>query len=195
MQPKAIWGMSRRAWLPLLVAAVLTPAILVLTPAPVVAQTKHEYKFNPAKLSWQEYRRDDLGFRIEMPGAPEVMADESPDKLSKETSAELMFDRVTFAVIVRESPQIGALTFAQADEELVYFANCLEPLWGVKPKLTRFTMNGTPGLEFIFERKDWIMHYRAVVYGGSLIVVSVDDSIGQAAQRFLKSFALLPVPR
>jgi hypothetical protein len=51
---------SRRRLMSVLAAAASTSAVLVATTAPARAD------------DWQEYLRDDLGFRIEMPGEPEV---------------------------------------------------------------------------------------------------------------------------
>jgi hypothetical protein len=71
----------------LLGAAAVAPAALLLPPVPVAAQTRQEYEFDPAGPRWREHRRDDLGFRVEMPGEPMVMTDESPGQ-SKQTVAD-----------------------------------------------------------------------------------------------------------
>jgi len=51
---------SRRRLMSVLAAAVSTSAVLVATTSSARAD------------DWQEYLRDDLGFRVEMPGEPEV---------------------------------------------------------------------------------------------------------------------------
>src|SRR5689334_17396004 len=56
--------------------------------------------FKPAELVWAEYRREDLGFRIEMPGKPQIAVGNDP--ALKETIVELSYDVVTFSVTVLE---------------------------------------------------------------------------------------------
>ena len=56
--------MSRRALLPLIAATALSPALFV--PSAVRAQG----------AVWQIYRRDDLGFEIDMPGKPKIEVEE-----------------------------------------------------------------------------------------------------------------------
>src|SRR5262245_49362929 len=51
---------SRRRLMSVLAAAVSTSAVVVATTSPARAD------------DWQEFFREDLGFRIEMPGEPEV---------------------------------------------------------------------------------------------------------------------------
>src|SRR5262245_37215977 len=167
--------------------------------SPAVGQTKHEYKFDGAKLIWQEYRRDDFGFRVEIPGEPMIIVDESPDKRSKETFADVMFDRVTFGVTVWEFPGRGRMTSQQANETLDHIARGFQVTYGIEPRTNRFTMSGAPGREDIFEFSDSIMQYRSVVHGGRIIRISFsrdlpDVDIRPAGERFLQSFALLPVP-
>jgi hypothetical protein len=59
-------------------------------------------------------------------------------------------------------------------------------------------MSGSPRREDIFAYKDSIMHYRTVVHGGRVIQISVlsssEPDIKPAAERFLHSFTLHPVP-
>jgi hypothetical protein len=195
MQSKPMLGMSRRACLPLITAAAAWPAMLVSASIQAAGQTKHEYKFNPANLTWREYRRDDLGFRVDMPGEPTIMTVET-NKRSNETSADVMFDRVTFGVTVWENPEFRKLTSQQAYEKLERTARIMQLTYGgIRPELTRITLNSAPGLECIFE----FMHYRTVVNEGRAIQVSVlsqhpDDDIKPAGQRFFQSFTLLPIP-
>src|SRR5262245_20583594 len=67
---------SRRTCLSLLATAVATPA--VLAPTAPTAQAADQSRFKPAELTWQEYRNEAFGFRIEMPGRPEVFLDPDP---------------------------------------------------------------------------------------------------------------------
>src|SRR5262245_22602781 len=107
---------------PLFAAAIVASAILVSVIAPVAGQTKHEYKFVPAKLSWQEYRREDFGFRVEVPGEPMVMINGGPEQWPKETFVEVMFDRVTFGMTIWDYPRRGSMTPQQANETLDHIA-------------------------------------------------------------------------
>jgi hypothetical protein len=194
------WTASpREAFLPFLAVAIVVSAILVSLTAPVAGQTKHEYEFDPAKLIWQEYRRADLGFRVEIPGEPMVTINGSPGQRSTETFADVMFDRVTFGVTIWEYPRRVGMTLQQANETLDHIARGFQGTYGVEPKVTRFTMNGAPGREDIFEFKDSIIQYRAVVHGGRVIQISFarelpDVDIMPAGDYFLRSFTLLPVP-
>jgi hypothetical protein len=192
---KANTDMPRRGLI--LGLACSAAAALVLPLAPVAAQTTQAYNFDASKLAWQQYLRNDFGFRIEFPGRPRMMDDESPR--SKGTSAEVMFDRVTFGVTVWEFPSGGTMTSAEANKELDGVAYVRALTFGVKPLTTRFIIDGSPGREDIFEFKDSIMHYRSVVHGGRIVQVSVlrsqpDDDIKLAADHFLQSFTLLPTP-
>ena len=54
-----------------------------------------KFIFKPAELTWQEYRRDDFGFRVEMPGKPKVYLDPDPAPFVKQTLVELPFDEVS----------------------------------------------------------------------------------------------------
>jgi hypothetical protein len=189
--------MSRRAWLSLFACAAIAPAVLALATVPVAGQTKYEYKFDPAKLTWQEYRRNDFGFRVDLPGEPTIITAEGPGQ-PKTPEADVMFDRVTFGVTVNELG--GAPTPQQANRVLDGLARGLQLTYGIEPKNSRFTMNGAVGREDIFEFKDAIMHYRAFVHGGRIIQVYVhrqlpDDDVRPAAQLFFQSFALLPLAR
>lgn len=193
MSSKPTLDVSRRACLALLGGAAVSPAMLVLAPAPVAALTKQESKFDAAELSWREYRRDDIGFRVEVPGEPKT--DESPDNPGF-TGVVVSFDRVTFGVTVMDFGEDHVLPGGLI---LYGHAKLQQFSFGIKPKSSRFTMNGTPGREDIFESKDKIMHFRSVFHSGRIIQAYVEwclpDDIKPAAQRYLQSFALLPVSR
>ena len=107
MLSRPIPRLSRRACLARLAALPLATAALASFPAPVLAQRKHEYKFDPANLAWRAYRRDDFRFHLDMPADPAI--DENPEP--KEMTAEVMFDRVTFGVVVKESASVMVPTF------------------------------------------------------------------------------------
>jgi hypothetical protein len=187
----------RNSLVPLLAAAIVGSAILVWGNAPVAGQTRHENKFDPAKLTWQEYRREDFGFRVEVPGEPMVMINRSPEQWPKETFVEVMFDRVTFGMTIWDYPRRGSMTAQQANETLDHIARGFQSTYGVEPKVNRFTMNGAPGREDIFEFTDSTIQYRAVVHGGRVIQIAFarelpDVDIKPAGERFLRSFTLLP---
>lgn len=126
-----------------------------------------------------------------------IATDDNPEK-PKTTVADVMFDRVTFGVKVREFRKDRTTTTRRAKEMLDGIAAALEVMFGIKPESSRFMMNGSPGREDIFEFKDGVMHFRAVVHGGRLIQTYVhwylpNVDIKPAAQRFLQSLTLLPV--
>ena len=169
----------------------------MLALAPAAAQTADEFVFKPGKLTWQEYRRDDFGFRVEMPGEPKVYLDPDPAPFVKQTLVELPFDKVSFSVTIKEHDR--TLTLAQENELLDRFGSIIQRALGGKG-FTRFTMNGYPGREDVDEQKDdFRAVYRNVVVGKRVIQLNVGWYPGAdtnaAAQRFLRSFTLLPGAR
>src|SRR5215467_9950210 len=59
---------------------------------------------------WQEYRRTDLGFRVEMPGVPQMEAEQ--DDLTWSIEAHVDYEQTLFAICWQE------WSSAQIEEEL-----------------------------------------------------------------------------
>jgi hypothetical protein len=170
--------LSRRSCLPLLAAVVLSPVL-------------------PARAAraqgdvWQAYRRDDLGFEVEMPGTPKIEVEESQDQDDpsvKSVSAEVTFEDTLFAAGYQEYRRPTSV-----EEELRAQRWAARAGLGKIASETRFMMNGLPGVEVVFED---LMIVRIVVAGNRRFLVSVGGPQGgqdnPSARRFLNSFKLLP---
>jgi len=176
--------------------AVVVPAFVGSAPASARAPTAEEFKFDPAKLSWRVFWRADLGFSVELPGEPEITAYELPDGSFKDTEAEVGFDVVRFNVLVREPARGGPITAAEAPRLLDAMGEAVQKAYQ-GAGFSRFTLNGCPGREDIILHKDGFKATcRAVVCGGRFISANVwwtsRDDTDPAAERFLRSFRLLP---
>ena len=140
----------------------------MLALAPAAAQTADKFVFKPGELTWQEYRRDDFGFRVEMPGEPNIEAQQSG------MHAEVSFDVAAFGVTVRETTQGRAITSEEAAAVLDAQGKAIQASYpGIKFHLTRFTMNGCPGREDKVVGTAGTDIYRAVVCGGRYILLTV----------------------
>ena len=161
--------------------------MLALDSKPVAAAEMS--KFKSAEVTWQEYRRDDLGFRIELPGKPEITVEKDP--AFKETVVELPFDVMTFSVTVVEFPKV--LSAQQAEQELEGRGVAQKAVGATGS--SEFTIDGFPGRENVAETRDYKAVYRNMVVGNRTILVNVGwhptVDTDAAAQRFLQSFALV----
>jgi acetyl esterase/lipase len=171
--------LSRRSCLPLLAAVVLSPVL-------------------PARAGdvWQAYRRDDLGFEVEMPGTPKIEVEESQDQDDpsvKSVSAEVTFEDTLFAAGYQEYRRPTSV-----EEEVVGQRWVARTMPAKIASETRFVMNGQPGVEVVFDGMGGtaFMIVRIVVAGNRRFLVSVIGSQGgpdnPSARRFLNSFKLLP---
>ena len=79
-------SMSRRGFLPLVAGAALSPVVLV----PQAARAQG--------ANWQIYRREDLGFEIEMPGKPKIEVEEfeRDDLAVKSITAVVDVEQISF---------------------------------------------------------------------------------------------------
>jgi hypothetical protein len=189
-------SLSRRDCIGALAVAVV-PAFIRSAPA------AEDPKFDPAKLSWRVFSRDDLGFSVELPREPQfsdgVNVDALPDYSFKYTAADIRFDDVTFSIAVMEPIGRGLITPEEEPKLLDTMGEAVqkgkEP--GMQSGFARFTMNGCPGREDTVRGKDdFRTTYRSVVCGGRLFQaaamwVSRGDT-NPAVERFLHSFRLLP---
>jgi hypothetical protein len=190
---------SRRDCIGALAVAAVVPAFFRSAPASAHAPTEEEFKFDPAKLSWRVFQRDDFGFSVELPREPEISIDQAPGNPFKNTAAEVWFDVVTFNVLVREPIRGGPITAAEGPKLLDAIGEAVQK--GMQGAgFSRFTMNGCPGREDVVVHNDGFKGtYRTIVCGGRVIQICVlwvsRDDTDPAAERFLRSFRLLPGQR
>lgn len=174
---------SRRRLMSVLAAAASTSAVLVATTSVVRAD------------DWQEYRRDDLGFRIEMPGKPEV-----------ETKKEGLGDQIERVIDAQASDDEDDGRFGvhcteyrepvSAEQEYSRFRDGLRLAGLSVTRESVLTINNVAAREFIRESSDGANFvHRLLVVGRRTIGISVygdhDIHESQGVQRFLRSFALL----
>jgi hypothetical protein len=176
-------ALSRRACLAALAAATLAPAAL-----PAWAQIDwHRVDI------WKPYRREDLGYEVEMPGEPEI--EEEQDEDGQSVHAELLFVGMMFGV--------DHVTFKRDVTIDVVSRQQRKAAQSLNGKITReapFTMDGFPAIEIVSELEDaFVTIMRAVVIGNRIIAVDVvggpDVAADPSALRFLNSFKLLPTSR
>jgi hypothetical protein len=168
----------------LILAGAAAPTALAIKPAHGQADT------------WREYRRDDLGFRIEMPGEPkvEVKEDEFKDIIIRTVEADVSQGTTNFGVRCDEYAQP-----VSADELFVRFRHGMQ-LGGMGiTRETSLVMNGFPAREFVRESPDLNFIRREVVVGNLTIAAMVfgerDIHMSDAARRVMASFELLRRPR
>ena len=170
---------SRRALLPLIAASALAPALLL----PSVARAQG--------AMWQIYRREDLGFEIEMPGRPEIQKERIDGQTSVEASVEV--DQMLFGIGYREYEEAVSVQEMAAAQRLA-----ARSLGTTITRETMITMNGFPGIEVIIESNLLSMAMRIVLIPerkrSISAMVSGHGRLSENAsvRRFLDSFKLLP---
>jgi hypothetical protein len=171
---------SRRRFMYLLAVVTSTSAVLGLN----AARTQGSV--------WREYRRDDLGFRIEMPGEPkiEVKDNEFKDNWIRSVGAQVQYEEMLFAVDYAEYRQIHS-----ADDELRTFREGMR-LTGFTTREIPLVVDGFPACDFIEESELSINFiHRVVVVENVIIIISVvgGRSIHSSptGRRVLDSFRLL----
>jgi len=141
---------------------------------------------------WHEFRRDDLGFRIEMPGEPkiEVEDDDYKDIWIRTTDAEVKLANMLLGAHCTEWKDV------QSPEQ--QFGHFREGMRAAGVSVTRevpMTMNGFPAREFIREAEDLNYIHRLVVMEKLTIGVSAHGERGMHSdpivRRFFDSFRLL----
>jgi len=168
--------------------------LLRLLTAPALAQTSQE--------SWQDFRREDLGFKIEMPGTPKVENDESAvdGKTIKSVSAQVDFDERTLGVSYEQlsEPVVMTADTPQFREDCDGRRKHLEKALVVKgTSHTQTAPNSqVPMCEIRLQTQGFHAIARAFVLRDrtiQVIVTSLRPIEGDAVvQRFLDSFELLP---
>ena len=169
-----------------------TAAAPMLIPLPAAAQAQ----------SWREFRRADLGFRVEMPDDPEVNVDEDQGDAGpiKSTEAELEHGDLFFAARHSEHPK-GSLSSKSAKDLLDGVRDeIVENLGFALVSDNRMSQDGFPAGEFVFDGDDFQAILRLVVVGDRMISVRAEGSgrsikSNPMVQRFLASFTILPGAR
>lgn len=169
-------ALPRRVLLRLIAAAALSPALMPRAQA----------------QDWQTWRRDDLGFAVEMPGQPSVSEDKTDDGWST-IDAEVTFANMLFAVAHQVSPQPPV----SLEEYLVAQRMASRHLGMPVVRETRFTMNGFSGVEIVSAGHTFSQVIRVVVMGNSTVALLVNGERTHeqpAARRFLDSLKLFRSP-
>jgi hypothetical protein len=142
---------------------------------------------------WEPYRREDLGFEVELPGEPEI--EEEQDADAKSVFVGFLFIGMMFGV--------DHVTFRRDVTIAEIVSQQHKAAKNLKSRIARekpFTMDGFPAIEIVHEMEDdFVSIMRAVVMGNRAIAFNVtggpDIAANPSAQRFLSSFKLLPVAR
>jgi hypothetical protein len=142
--------------------------------------------------AWREYRNTEMGFRVEMPGAPKVEEQngDASDPFIRSVEAQVEFNDMLLGVHCTENR-------AATSAEEQYKRQREEMVAGGMP-VTREearTVSGNPAREFIRESGDLNYIYRVVNAGKRTIAVSVfgERNIhgNPNVRRFLDSLTLL----
>lgn len=170
-------SMSRRSLLPLIAGAALSPVLLA--PSAVRAQG----------ANWQLYRREDLGFEIEMPGRPEVREDRIDGMRS--IDAEIDVDRILFGASYHEFEEDISVEQVAAAQRMA--ARQL----GIKAtRVTTIKVNGVAGLDVVSESDALSMVLRIIIKEKRSISAGATGhgllSENPVVRRFLDSLKLLP---
>jgi hypothetical protein len=142
---------------------------------------------------WQEYRRDDLGFRIELPGMPKVEVEEGDDITVRSTDVALDHDRMILGAHCME--------YKKAEDARTELGrgNAMRATGMSTTGESALVMNGFPARQFIRESDGGNYIRRVVVMDNLAISVMVvgDRSIHSnvTVRRFLDSFKLLRLAR
>jgi hypothetical protein len=143
---------------------------------------------------WQEYRRDDLGFRVEMPGQPTINQ-EKRRLHDYGFHADVEYNSILFSVQYLEN---------DTDSEEVMFKNT-HSAFSMLAAINRqaiierpITMSGLRGQEIIIEGKGKGIIARLFALNNKVFVMLVNEGDGVGpdnpnVRRFFDSF--VPVPR
>jgi hypothetical protein len=177
---EVVW--SRRRLMSVLAATAATSAVVVATTSPARAD------------DWQEYLRDDLGFRIEMPGEPEVDVKEDgvDARIVRLIDAQVDDDDDDglFGVHCTEYRDL-----VSAEQEYQLFREGMRLGGLAVTRESALMINGVPAREFIRESDGINFVHRLLVVDRRTIGISVygDRDIHDSGEvrRFLRSFMLL----
>ena len=141
---------------------------------------------------WQEYRRDDVGFRIEMPGAPRIRVQKGDpeDNWTTSTDAQLRYQHEFFAVSWTEFKDIVSV-----EDEYTRFRDMMTRAGYQIEEDIPLTLNDVPAREFIIETGNINFVRRIMVARNFTIAIhamgarNIHNS--PTVRRFLDSFKLL----
>jgi hypothetical protein len=168
--------------------------LLIFIVAAISAGLLSQYGARTQEI-WREYRRDDLGFRVEMPGEPTINQ-EKRGTHEYGFHADILYNSILFSVQYLEY---------DTDSEEIMFKNMrsafsmLAALNGVKAVEYPISTNGLRGQEFIFpEVKGTGLIARQFALNKKVTVVLDIEGAGvgpsnTSVRRFLESF--MPLPR
>jgi hypothetical protein len=172
---------SRRNVLPFLTVAACAPVLLSLTAARAQGDV------------WREFRRDDLGFRVELPGEPEIeeQEDDVKDIWIRSVDAQVDYEKILFGIHHTEYKDV-----ISPEEEFRLTSEGLRTAGFPATREAPLTINGFPAREFICEADDNInMIHRRIVMGRFTLGVGIagerEIHASPLTRRFLESFKLL----
>jgi len=143
---------------------------------------------------WQEFRRDDVGFLIEMPGVPkiEVQKGDPQDSWIRSTDAQVRYQQEIFDVSWTEFKDA-----ASAEEEYRLFRELMSRAGYQIEDDTPLTLQGAPAREFIIETGHINFVRRIVAVRNLAIGIHATGARNihhsPSGRRFLDSFRLLRV--
>jgi hypothetical protein len=169
---------SRRAFMPLVATAFLSPAVIATARAQGVA--------------WEIYRPEGLGFEVEMPGKPKIATEkfERDDPVVKSIAAEVDVDQVAYGASYAEYRDPAFLEQEVAAQQML--ARALE----ARMRVTPFTLDGIEGRHIVMESTGLNGIVRIVVTNNRRIMLNVmgnpEIHTSATVRRFFDSFKLLP---
>ena len=173
----ATTSLSRRGFL---VAGACASA--VLAPTAVRAQAN----------IWQEYRRDDVGFRIEMPGEPKLKIEKGDpgDNWITSTNAQVRYQHELFDVSWTEFKGIVAV-----EDEYKRFRNMMTGAGYQIGEDIELTVSDVPAREFVIETGSINFVRRIMAVRNLALAIHVlgarNIQNSPTVRRFLDSFKLL----
>jgi hypothetical protein len=139
---------------------------------------------------WREFRRNDAGFRIEMPGVPTVEDDKgiAGDRWIRMISADVEYEQISFGLTYVEYKQ------ALSEEEWFRgFARVLTSTFKIVAE-TPLTMNGFRGREIIAVEEsvelNFVYRMFALNDNATVIINAGGPVANPNVRRFLDSFML-----
>jgi hypothetical protein len=182
------WVIGNKKWSRRHVAWALAGAATTLTALSALSRAA----LAEAAAAWREFRNDEMGFRVEMPGEfkTDQEAGEAKDPWVKSIGAEIEFDGITMGVNgtqFKGSPTAEELYKVQREG--------MQSSGMQATREEQRTVSGVPAREFIREADDINYIHRMVIVGNRTISVSAfgERSIhgNPNVRRFLDSLSLL----
>jgi hypothetical protein len=139
---------------------------------------------------WREFRRNDAGFRIEMPGDPTVEDDKglTTDPWIRRINAGVEYQQISFGLTYAENKE-----HRSEEEWFGGFARGLEPVFEIVAE-TPLIMNGFQGREIIVAsaglKLDAVYRMFALSNSAFVTLSAVGPPADPNVRRFLDSFML-----